>query len=598
MTIGKLVVKTAIDNSDFEKKIGEQKKELTKYEKEAEELLKLKSQYESDISAFEKEQEQIKKTREEYDKLKQKIKEIETERSRISTLPENQMKQAYAENPELSTGYFELLHQRKELNKQLLGSTLKNNEEIEKEKKLLNDVNGKLKANLESQKAIGQNIENIQGKIFQNNIIKDIETTTNNIGKSISNIIKKASRWTLAIFGIRGAYMAVRNAINVISQDDEQLKADIDYMKNALAYTLEPVVRKIVEVAKQLLFYIGYLIKAWTGKNIFENANKSLKKSVGSAKELKKQLSGFDEMNILSDSSSSTGGTASPSFNFNEIENMKEPKWLIKIKEIGQWIIDNWQDVIFGLLLIKLFINLVTGNWIGVVIDFIGLLVVAFFKLRDAFKVIIESHKEIWTMFVNWLKTKIIPPIVEFFTNMWQKIKDGFSLAINSIKDKFTSIKDFFKNIITTIIGLFKNIGTSVGNVVGSAFKNVINSVLKAIENILNFPIRSINSLIKTINKVPGINLGTLNTFSLPRLAKGGIINQPGRGIPVGSAYAGERGAEGVIPLTDSQQMALLGEAIGRYVTINATIPVYAYNRQVDRQIKRIKAEDNFAFNK
>lgn len=72
----------------------------------------------------------------------------------------------------------------------------------------------------------------------------------------------------------------------------------------------------------------------------------------------------------------------------------------------------------------------------------------------------------------------------------------------------------------------------------------------------------------------------------------------PGRGVPYHGAYIGERGAEAVVPLTDSQQMALLGETIGRYVTINATIPVYAYNRQVDRQIKRIQAEDNFAGNR
>ena len=42
-------------------------------------------------------------------------------------------------------------------------------------------------------------------------------------------------------------------------------------------------------------------------------------------------------------------------------------------------------------------------------------------------------------------------------------------------------------------------------------------------------------------------------------------------------AIAGESGREGVIPLTDSQQMALLGEAIGKYININATIPVQTH---------------------
>ena len=83
----------------------------------------------------------------------------------------------------------------------------------------------------------------------------------------------------------------------------------------------------------------------------------------------------------------------------------------------------------------------------------------------------------------------------------------------------------------------------------------------------------------------------------MPRLAKGGIINQPGRGIPVGSAIGGERGQEGVIPLTDSQQMQLLGEAIGKYINLNATIPIYMGNRQIAREIKKINAQNDFAFN-
>ena len=396
-----------------------------------------------------------------------------------------------------------------------------------------------------------------------------------NIGSSLTKVVKKVTRWGLAVFGIRSAYMAVRNAINVISQDDEQLKADIDYIKTALAYTLEPVARRIVELAKQLLLYIGYLIKAWTGKNIFENANKGLKKSVGSAKELRKQLAGFDEMNILSDSSSGGGG-ATPSVDFaKELANIEPPKWLLTIERIGKWILENWQDVVSVLLLTKLFIDILTGNWIGVIIDLVLLLIALFFKLKDAIGVIKDNWKDAWNV-----------------------IKEHFSGTIQKIKDKFTSLKDFLKNTISSIVSLFKNIGTKVGDAIGGAFKAVINSVLRAVENILNFPIRSINSLIKTINKIPGINLGTLNTFSLPRLAKGGIINMPGRGVPVGSAIGGERGAEGVIPLTDSQQMALLGEAIGKYININATIPVYVGNRMIKREIERKQAEDNFAYNR
>lgn len=154
------------------------------------------------------------------------------------------------------------------------------------------------------------------------------------------------------------------------------------------------------------------------------------------------------------------------------------------------------------------------------------------------------------------------------------------------------------KEIVPLILGAFKQIGTKVGEVIGGAFKAVINGVLSAIENILNFPIRAVNNLIGVINKVPGINLGYLSTFSLPRLAKGGIINQPGRGVQLGSAIGGERGQEGVIPLTDSQQMELLGEAIGRYITINANITNNMNGRVISRELKKIDNRDNFLYNR
>ena len=81
--------------------------------------------------------------------------------------------------------------------------------------------------------------------------------------------------------------------------------------------------------------------------------------------------------------------------------------------------------------------------------------------------------------------------------------------------------------------------------------------------------------------------------LNLPRLAPGGLINRPGPGV----AIAGERGTEGVVPLTDSQQMERLGAAIGQYVNIRAEIPVSIGNRQVAREIRNINAEESFAYN-
>jgi len=82
-------------------------------------------------------------------------------------------------------------------------------------------------------------------------------------------------------------------------------------------------------------------------------------------------------------------------------------------------------------------------------------------------------------------------------------------------------------------------------------------------------------------------------------LASGGIINLPGAGVPIANGViGGERGAEGVIPLTDSQQMEILGEAIGKYITINASITNTMNGRVISRELQKINGENDFASNR
>lgn len=84
---------------------------------------------------------------------------------------------------------------------------------------------------------------------------------------------------------------------------------------------------------------------------------------------------------------------------------------------------------------------------------------------------------------------------------------------------------------------------------------------------------------------------------NVPKLAVGGIVNVPGRGVPIGGAIAGEAGAEGVIPLTDSQAMETLGQAIGKYITINANITNTMNGRVISRELQKINNNSDFARN-
>lgn len=82
-------------------------------------------------------------------------------------------------------------------------------------------------------------------------------------------------------------------------------------------------------------------------------------------------------------------------------------------------------------------------------------------------------------------------------------------------------------------------------------------------------------------------------------LAKGGIINLPGPGVPLTSGVVGgERAPEGVIPYTDDQVMETLGEAIGRHITINASITNSMNGRVISRELQKINNESEFGLNR
>ena len=182
--------------------------------------------------------------------------------------------------------------------------------------------------------------------------------------------------------------------------------------------------------------------------------------------------------------------------------------------------------------------------------------------------------------------------IVDYATNGKAKTKDlADYMQFAMLKMDSKSKETFTKNLPSDLQKAFdkSNYMPQLNNFV-SSFNGAVSRLTKNIT--LSF---GIGGNISKLKSLFGFAKGGI---VVPRLASGGIINMPNRGVPIGRAIGGEAGAEGVIPLTDSQQMALLGEAIGKYININATVPVYVGNRQIAREIKRINAENDFAYNR
>lgn len=200
----------------------------------------------------------------------------------------------------------------------------------------------------------------------------------------------------------------------------------------------------------------------------------------------------------------------------------------------------------------------------------------------------------------------IINSIGEAITKVIVANGNAAALVLRGIKDVIQQIGDTITQVAQTIIWFVNSLGPATDNLVShiiNSVTKVVNFIVSAIEYLVNTALRGLNNVIGVINNIPGINIPKIGTLNIPRfrpkLAVGAIINNPGRGVPVGggSAIAGEAGREGILPLTDSQAMETLGEAIGKYVTINANIVNSMNGRVISRQIQQIQNERSFAYN-
>ena len=195
---------------------------------------------------------------------------------------------------------------------------------------------------------------------------------------------------------------------------------------------------------------------------------------------------------------------------------------------------------------------------IAAVIAIIILLVKHWDTVKEVAAKCWEAIKGAWNVAGAWFKEKIVTPISNFFANMWSSLKNGASTAWNNVKNAFSSVGTFFGNMWNTIKSKFTNIGQKIGDAIAGAFKKAFNAVMQTIENVANAPINAINKLREIINKVPGVNIGKLNTFSLPRLAQGGWVGANNPQL----AIIGDNTREGEIVSPESKIREQVKQAI------------------------------------
>lgn len=663
---GYLKIKTKIDNKDVDKGIEELENKVKKLQED-------NSKSGTEQNLLQKELENYKELQAKADSYKQKIKELKAEK--MAMFKNNSALAVSVDTPEYANVKAQIADMKQKY-AQATAEIDKQNPKIEKVYSKLDKIKAKQTENNAKIQQFKSKIESIKAN--------NIKSSIDGIGKSITGQISKIGKMAMAVVGIRTAWSAVRSAVNLVSQYNPQISADLQYMGYCIANIVAPAVQWLTRLLYTALSYINAIMQAWFGINIFANSSakafKKMQSSAGgtakSAKEIQKSLQGFDEMNVLSDNSNdSSGGSgiATPSMDLSNMQG-EIPEWL-------KWIIDN-KDLILsvisgitvGLLAWKLGLDgikalgigvlisgivytiqslisyLNDGSWenFGKIIQGIGVALLGLaivigsvpLAVAGAITLIVGTIVKYWEQIkaflqngIDWLTDKsdwvhemfgdTIGNIYDMFVNSLQNllnlfdsiftmvkgIFDGFimfikgvftgdwKMALEGIKKIFTSICEGIKGVFFAVWNQIKNVvatvGKTVGNIIANTFKAVVNGVLRAIESILNFPIKSINRLIGVINNVPGINLGYLSTFNLPRLAKGGIISQPTQAI------IGEAGREAVVPLENNMEwLDILADKLASKIGGNGgSYIINMDGRVIQRGIAKKQQELAFARN-
>lgn len=552
--------------------------------------------------------------------------------------------------------------------------------ELREQQELLNQEVRKYKGELESANVSKRKLVDVAKDKLRFGILQDGSKNMNAFTNAVDRGIKKLMRMGIAVFGIRTAYTILSRAATTYMNNNEHVRDSIQGVWNALGQLLGPVIEWVTGLLLKLIGYLDVFIHALTGVSIIAKANANALKKQTSAQEglnkAQRQQAGFDEQNVLGDtSSSSSGGSTGGLGSYGGIDMSGvdlDPALVERIRKFGEickdvftWIGENWKIVVIALAgitagiiafnvatticqLLLVPVNatvlLIVGA-IALLIAIIVAVIVYWDELGVIAGKVADWIKEKWQIFCEWFKG-VWDGIKQWFSDLWDGIKKLIDKFITWFKDNWdtlilflinplaglfkymyenfdwfknfvdgviSKVKTFFSNLWSSVktgvkdaIEFVKNIFSTVANWINTKAvqpikkhfgdlwealkggpKSFANFVIDKIEWMINKIISGLNWMIRQLNKISfdvpdwvpniggktfGFNLSQISQVSLPRLAKGGIVNNPGRGIPL---IAGELGKEAILPLENNTEwMNELADKIGG----NITIPIYLPN--------------------
>lgn len=193
---------------------------------------------------------------------------------------------------------------------------------------------------------------------------------------------------------------------------------------------------------------------------------------------------------------------------------------------------------------------------------------------------LVNFVKDIWNNVISPIVNFLVDILAPVFAWVFEKIGSIVGGTFETIGNLVKAITGIFDGLIKFITGVFTGNWSKAWEGVVSIFKNIVDGLWTIIKIPLNLIITGINALIKGLNLlkvpdwVPGIGGKGINIPLIPKLAKGGIVDD------ATLAMIGEgRTAEAVIPL-DRTLTKYMAEAM-RQAGGNRTITVNFYPKQM-----------------
>ena len=366
---GYVTLKTKLDNKEINKDIAQLESKIQKLQEENTTSKNEQNSLQAEIDSYE----ELTKQADEY---KQKIKELKAQKDLM--FKENPSMAVQIDTPELAN----VKAQITEIQNKYANAT----KEIDKQAPKIDKLYSKLDKVKSKQSENNTKIIEFKQKIEQINTSK-IQSSLNNVGKNLQKQISSIGKMAMAVIGIRTAWNLVRSAIDAVTQYNEQVATDFEYMRFCIANMLAPAVQWLIQLLYTVLSYVNAIMSAWFGINLFSNSSaKAFQKMKNNAsgtakkvKEIQKSLQGFDEMNVLQDNSksqtgSSKAGGVAPSMDLSGLQ-ADIPAWL-------KWIIDNKELILAvlagltaGIIALKLGLGGIMALGIGVAVAGLVLLI-------------------------------------------------------------------------------------------------------------------------------------------------------------------------------------------------------------------------------